>query len=249
MNFFAHVSAAERYARARPFFHPLAVSRILERTGRVDAALDVACGTGMGAKALLAMAGRVTGCDLSTEMLEYAERDVPGARFVHSSAEALPFDDSSFALVTTFLAFHWLDQARFLLEAKRVLEPHGWLVICNHWFRGSLVGRTEFDDFCEGFYERFPTPKRHGSDLEPEVATPYGFEFVTRVDFEHTIPMTAEELSWYISSQSNVIARVEHGDVKLEAVLEEIRNAVTSMLDEARGEFGFGGSLWFLRSS
>jgi hypothetical protein len=37
--------------------------------------------------------------------------------------------------------------------------------------------------------------------------------------------------------------------VKLEAVLEEIRNAVTSMLGEARGEFGFGGSLWFLRSS
>jgi ubiquinone/menaquinone biosynthesis C-methylase UbiE len=249
MNFFASASAAERYARARPFFHPLAVSRILERTGRVGAALDVACGTGMGAKALLAIADRVTGCDLSTEMLEYAKRDVPTAQFVHSSAEELPFDDSSLELVTTFLAFHWFDQARFLREVKRVLEPRGWLVICNHWFQGNLVGHPEFDAFRQAFYERFPTPKRSTSGLEPEAATRYGFEFVTRVDFEHTVPMTAEELSWYISSQSNVIARVEGGEAKLETVLTEIRNAVTPMLGEARGEFGFGGSLWFLRSS
>jgi hypothetical protein len=60
--------------------------------------------------------------------------------------------------------------------------------------------------------------------------------------------MTAKELSWYISSQSNVIARVEQGDVRLEEVLMDIQAVVTPMLGAARGEFGFRGSLWFLRS-
>ena len=93
MNYFSHVSAAERYASARPYFHPKAVSILLEVTGktRFSSALDVATGTGMGARALFEVCDEVTGCDLSPEMLIHARATVPGASFLKAPAEALPF--------------------------------------------------------------------------------------------------------------------------------------------------------------
>jgi hypothetical protein len=47
-NHFAHRDAAQRYAAARPYFHPLVVARIAASTGstRFAHALDVGCGTG-----------------------------------------------------------------------------------------------------------------------------------------------------------------------------------------------------------
>lgn len=107
MNYFSHVSAAERYATARPYFHPKAVSILLQATKRTrfSSALDVATGTGVGARALLEVCGTVTGCDLSPELLMHARASALGALFVEAPAPALPLPDSSVTLVTTFLAF------------------------------------------------------------------------------------------------------------------------------------------------
>jgi ribosomal protein S18 acetylase RimI-like enzyme len=55
-NHFVHRSAAQRYAAARPYFHPMIIEKIAAfiGTSRVIAALDVACGTGQSARALAA---------------------------------------------------------------------------------------------------------------------------------------------------------------------------------------------------
>jgi ubiquinone/menaquinone biosynthesis C-methylase UbiE len=250
MTWFAHATAAERYARARPYFHPIAIGIIRARTGqRFQNALDVACGTGQGSRALLEIADVVTGVDAAPEMLEHAIRDVPGARFLESRAEVLPFRDASFDLVTVFNAFHWFDQPAFLHEVRRVLKPGGWLVICYHAFGGTLRGNHEaFRAFADQFYARYTQPSRGATNLEPQNAEPFGFAFDGQERFEHDVTFTAEELAEYISTQSNVIAKVERGEDRLENVLELIRSSVEPMLKDGRGEFGFHGTVWFLRA-
>ena len=79
MPFFTHSDEAERYAQSRPYFHPLAISRAKEATGAeksVPLALDVACGTGLSTTALMAIAERVIGIDISRNMLLSAKRNV-----------------------------------------------------------------------------------------------------------------------------------------------------------------------------
>ncbi|GHF38950.1 SAM-dependent methyltransferase [Deinococcus metalli] len=105
--------------------------------GPNDDALDVATGTGNTALALAPHVARVTGLDLAEGMLEHARARASAegqrnATFVVGSAEALPFPDASFTLVTSRHApHHFHDLGRFLAEAHRVLTPGGRLVVAD----------------------------------------------------------------------------------------------------------------------
>jgi ubiquinone/menaquinone biosynthesis C-methylase UbiE len=249
MNYFAHASAAERYATARPYFHPKAIKLLLEVTGkqRFSSVLDVACGTGMGTKALLEVSDDVTGCDTSPQMLEFARRHVPNTLFLESSAEALPFEVSSLELITTFLAFHWFDGAKFLKEAAWVLQPHGYLMIVQHLFNSTLEGHGAFKPSMDLFYENYPQPPRNPLRLEPEAAINFGFRMVAKQQWQETFPMNAKEVAEYISTQSNIIAKVEHGEESLEAALSDIEARADLFLQGKTGQFGFTGLLWVLQ--
>lgn len=102
-----------------------------------DLALDVATGTGNTALALAPLVGEVTGLDLAQKMLAHARSRAAAeghgnARFVEGSAEALPFADASFTLVTSRHApHHFRDVGRFLAEVWRVLRPGGRLVLAD----------------------------------------------------------------------------------------------------------------------
>ncbi len=249
LNYFSHATAAERYAAARPYFHPKAVQLLLEVTGktRFSSALDVATGTGMGARALLEVCDAVTGCDLSPEMLAHARATVPGASFLEAPAEVLPLPDSSVALVTTFMAFHWFDQMRFLRQVRRVLEPGGYLMICHHKSLATLRDQPAFRTWADGFYTDYPAPPRNPSELEPGDVERFGFTLVEHKSFEDEFWMTASEMARYISTQSNIIAKVEQGAERLEDICETIERGAHVFLGGASGAFLFSGAVWVLR--
>jgi demethylmenaquinone methyltransferase / 2-methoxy-6-polyprenyl-1,4-benzoquinol methylase len=108
-------------ARWRSFL----VSRVEALPG--DAVLDVATGTGLVARALVARYGcTVVGVDQSGGMLAEARRRTPGVELVQASADALPFDDGRFdALTFTYLLRYVDDPAATLRELARVVRPGG----------------------------------------------------------------------------------------------------------------------------
>ncbi len=159
--------------------------------------------------ALLEVCDAVTGCDLSPEMLTHARATAPKAAFLEAPAEALPLSDSSVALVTTFMAFHWFDQAKFLAEVQRVLEPGGYLMICHHKSLAALRDQPAFRTWADGFYANYPTPPRNPSELELSDVERFGFTLVAHASFEDEFWMTGAEIAQYISTQSNIIAKVE----------------------------------------
>ncbi len=100
--------------------------------------LDVGCGTGDVALALLREAPnvRVVGIDLSTEMLEFAMAKTrragmePRATYQVGDATALPFADGVFDGATCAFCFrNIVDHAGALRELRRVLRPGSVLAI------------------------------------------------------------------------------------------------------------------------
>jgi len=91
------------------------------------ALLDVACGTGVVARAAAeAGCGRVVGLDIAAGMLARASGE--GVEWVEGDAAALPFDDASFDAVTCgFGLMFFARPVPALAELRRVLRPGGHL--------------------------------------------------------------------------------------------------------------------------
>jgi ubiquinone/menaquinone biosynthesis C-methylase UbiE len=136
----SHASAREQFGRvAEAYVHSKghAEGEDLERivalatATREDRVLDIATGGGHTALALARVAGHVTASDLTPEMLVAAEAHLRGAGvanvdFAPADAQALPFPDSSFDIVTCRIApHHFPGPAAFVREVRRVLRPGG----------------------------------------------------------------------------------------------------------------------------
>ncbi|KTG10883.1 hypothetical protein AUR64_06785 [Haloprofundus marisrubri] len=100
--------------------------------------LDVGTGAGFLAGLYAQLGHDVVGCDFSEPMLEQAreraERDGFDARFTTGDAEALPFDDASFDVVTNRVMIWSLPNPGIAVrEWYRVLRPGGQVVLFgNH---------------------------------------------------------------------------------------------------------------------
>ena len=98
-----------------------------------DRILDVACGTGVLARAALERVGSegsVAGLDLNPGMLAVAERLEPAVEWREGSAEALPWADGTFdAVVSQFGLMFFPDRRRALSEMVRVVGAGGRLSI------------------------------------------------------------------------------------------------------------------------
>lgn len=250
-NYFAGKSAAERYARGRPYFHPLVVGRIarfLNLNRPVHTVLDVACGTGHSSIALTEIASWVVGVDTSVEMLDRATLD-DYIEYVEAMAEDQPFDAGFFDLATVSSAFHWFDRTRFLSEARRVLRPFGWLVVYDNFFLGRMKENVEFERWHRDLYlNRYPVPDRDRRPFTDEEAEDHGFRFAEREEYANDISFSVEELADYLETQSNVIAIVEDGSESLEEVHEWLTGSLAPLFRGSMATLEFRGYIWYLEA-
>lgn len=129
-------SAAEVYEE---FFVPALFRewppRLLDaaRVAAGQRVLDVACGTGVLARAArerVGERGSVVGLDLNPGMLAVARRVEPRVEWREGRAEDLPFPDASLdAVVSQFGLMFFEDRPRALGEMQRVLKPGGRLAV------------------------------------------------------------------------------------------------------------------------
>jgi ubiquinone/menaquinone biosynthesis C-methylase UbiE len=120
--------------------------------------LDVATGGGHVAYTFAPHVARVWATDITQEMLdlvkaEAQKRGLANVRTAYGKAEALPFEDASFDLVTCRIAPHHFESIpEFLAEAHRVLKPSGAFALVDNVVPGGSVG-----DYINAF-ERFRDP-------------------------------------------------------------------------------------------
>lgn len=113
-----------------------------------DRILDIATGTGAVPFALLDQepAAKITGIDLSEDMLQVARSKDPKGdiQFVQADASKLPFEDNSFDSVTTSFALHDMPldiRNAAIQEMLRVLAPSGTIVIMDYHLPEQPVWR------------------------------------------------------------------------------------------------------------
>ena len=124
---------SRQYARYRPSYPQELFAYLAEISPGRRAVWDCATGSGQAAVSCAGRFACVDATDISLEQLRYA---LPG-RGVHysvCSAEAAPFADQSFDLITVAQALHWFDQGKFFKEAGRLLKPGGILAIFGYAF-------------------------------------------------------------------------------------------------------------------
>jgi ubiquinone/menaquinone biosynthesis C-methylase UbiE len=151
---------AEGYLTSKPHAQGKSLERMVELAApKPDwRVLDVATGAGHTAYAFAPHVGRLWATDITDEMLnvvrgEISKRKLANVRIAHARAEALPFEDASFDLVTCRIAPHHFDSiAAFLDETHRVLKPGGMLALVDNVVPAGSVG-----DYVNAF-ERLRDP-------------------------------------------------------------------------------------------
>jgi len=88
---------------------------------KADNVLDVGTGSGLFAEAFEKKGLKVTGIDISEEMIQAVKEFIENGEFITAPAEKIPYPDKSFDLVFLGHVLHEVDDmAKVLEEAKRV---------------------------------------------------------------------------------------------------------------------------------
>jgi len=124
--------------------------------------LDVATGAGHTALALAPHVADVVATDITPQMLEQtrrlaAERGLANVTTQIADAEALPFEDGRFDLVTCRLAFHHFPHPeQSMREFARVLKPGGQLGFSDNVAVEDPAGASAYNA-----YEKLRDPSHH----------------------------------------------------------------------------------------
>jgi ubiquinone/menaquinone biosynthesis C-methylase UbiE len=214
--------------------------------------LDIATGAGHTAAAFAPHVARVTASDITEEMLEEARklaatRGLANMETAVADAEALPFEDARFDLITCRIAaHHFPDVVRFVAEVKRTLKPGGTFALVDNISPDALstpgYSEAELRDAAAAYnaFEKLRDPS-HGRCLAlgewREVITGAGLEVL----HQEILPKSMEFAPWAarMDADAAAIARLrsmlEDGSPALKAFLRPRTDAdaLWFSLDEA----------------
>ncbi|MGW0040474.1 methyltransferase domain-containing protein [Rhodococcus sp. NPDC003348] len=157
--------------------HEVVYQRLLGRcAGRV--VLEAGSGEGYGANMIADVAEQVIGLDYDTSAVEHVRARYPRIDMRQGNLAELPLDAATVGTVVNFQVIeHLWDQAQFLAECFRVLEPGGELLI-------STPNRITFSPGRDTPLNPFHTRELNAAELT-ELLEEAGFEVTTMTGVHH----------------------------------------------------------------
>lgn len=215
-------------------------------------ALDVATGAGHTAAAFAPHVARVIASDLTDEMLAEAAKLAKGKGLANietakADAEALPFQDASFDLVTCRIApHHFPNVARFVAEVARVLRRGGTFALVDNIAPDSEstpgFAQPDLAEAARAYnaFEALRDPS-HGRCLGlgewSELLSGSGFKIVhkERLPKDMAFAPWAERMGADAETMARLTAMLTQGTPALRAFLKtrEVDGALWFTLDEA----------------
>lgn len=193
---------------------------------KAGTALDVATGGGHTALWLARQGWQVTAGDISPRMLENARKLCAEAGLSIETrlfpAEAMPFADGSFDLVTVRVAsHHFSSPAAFIRETARVLKPGGHFLLID----GSVPDEDPETEEWLHQVEKWRDPS-HGRFLSRKAWEELVREAGLTVQRTEMHPLKQPDLAWYFETAATPPANRQKVLQAVQQASERVRTAL-----------------------
>ena len=237
---------ASGYAYDRPWLHKSVIEQI-----KVDYAdkipfqngLDVGCGAGLSTKALKLICNKVTGTDISDEMVHMCRTQYAGSGFTFYTARAedTEMPQTPYDIVTAAGVVDWVDRDRFLENMKQVMATNAPLIIYDFWISDKMIENSAYTEWYHGKYlANFPKPPRNENEWKQN-DIPKCFSFVKQTVCQMEYEFDMASFIRFMMTQTNISSKIESGCMTEEEVRKWLQETLKPIFEGLRRTLVFDG--------
>lgn len=213
--------------------------------------LDVGCGAGLSSKALKQICKRVTGTDISPEMIAVAReicKDAQGYEFFVSSAEDIPPAKEKYDIVTAAGVIPWINREKFLNNLRSIIKEQGYVLIYDFCISDKMKDSETYSDWWHHVYlKEFPKPFREESVWTVDDVERYHFSMIGQVQYEMEYEFDMESFIQFMMIQSNVNAKIEGEGRNIKEVQRWFEQSLEPIFYKGRKTAVFAGYSWYIK--
>lgn len=236
----------------RPFLHGQVIEQLQKEwhvTGFQNG-LDVGCGAGLSTKALQGICDKVTGTDISEEMILVAEEMCPEDTytFFPCPAEQTPEPEAKYDIVTAAGMVQWVEQDKFLENLSQIMEKNGLLFIYDFWISDKMEETGSYTDWWHNQYlVKFPRPARKDNRWTAEEVAVYSFIMEKQNIFTLQYEFDKVAFIKFMLIQSNVNAKIEGEGQDIEEIRTWFEETLEPIFQGQKKMLMFEGYSWYMR--
>lgn len=248
---FNYKRIAEGY-KTRPFLHKQVIEQLQRDMNltHFQNGLDVGCGAGLSTKALKLICDKVTGTDISEEMVSVASEICSEQTFTFfvSKAEETPQPEQLYDIVTAAGVIQWVEIEAFLKNLSSLTNNEGIVLIYDFWISDKMKGVPEYTDWYQNKYlKRFPKPSRNEIIWTNEIVCPYGFEMQKQNTLQLEYTFNMEDFIKFMMLQSNVSIKIEGEGQNEKEIKTWFEDSLRNIFDSQEKVLFFDGYSWLLK--
>lgn len=243
---------ARGYASDRPMLHKQVIKRLtsdLKITEAFHNGLDVGCGAGLSARALKSICDRVTGTDISREMIQICRehKDASDDMFYVAKAEETRIPETPYDIVTAAGVINWVDREAFLDNMKLVMAPGSLLVIYDFWISDNMLGNDAYTEWFHNFYlAEFPKPSRK-EEVWRQGDLPEGFIIKDQVTYQMRHEFGMDAFIRFMMTQSNVTWQIQNGRKDEDEIYRQMERSLSPVFSGTVQTLIFDAYSWYIR--
>lgn len=234
------------YANDRPWLHKSVIEQIqAEFVNKIPFknGLDVGCGAGLSTKALKLICNKVTGTDISEEMVHICQIQYAASDFIFyaAKAEETKMPQSPYDIVTAAGVVDWVDKDKFLENMKLVMAENAPLILYDFWISDKMLGNPAYTDWFQSRYlTNFPKPPRNETLWEQkDIPKIFSYDKQTVCQMQYEFDMFS--FIRFMMTQTNINSKIESGHMTEEEVLEWMQETLSPIFQERRKTLIFDG--------
>lgn len=164
-NTYKFKNKADFYENSRPSY-PKEILTIFQKFGvNTDTLIaDLGAGTGKFTRVIADLNCNIFAIEPNLDMFNMGKKmcsELKNVKFINAKAENTTILDGSIDYITIAQAFHWLDKEKCETEFKRILKPHGKVMIVYN----SKIVDDEFTKAYENHLKSFNNSKENDDYL------------------------------------------------------------------------------------
>lgn len=244
---------AEGYAK-RPWIHKRIITELKSDIGsEFKNGLDVGCGAGLSTKALHMICQKVTGTDISSDMINIC-KDIYDSDAAYSfyvaKAEETHVPECKFErydIVTAAGVINWVDRETFLKNVQEVMTENGKLIIYDFWITDKMQNNALYTEWHnEEYLHKFPKPSRREEGWKQK-DLPSLMHIEKQKEFDVTYTFKLDEFVDFMMIQSNVNVKIENGEISESDARFWFQSSLERIFEDNRCTLLFHGYYWIIK--